>query len=42
MTRVEIEHGGWDRLGEIGEAWRNANQAGWDGVLCSYEEAART
>lgn len=42
MTRVEIEHGGWDRLGEIGEAWRNANQAGWDGVLPSYKEAART
>lgn len=35
-TRVEIEHGGWDQLGEIGHAWRDANHAGWDGVLPSY------
>ena len=42
MTRVEIEHAGWDRLGESGLAWRDANRAGWDGVLPSYEEAART
>ena len=40
-TRVEIEHGGWDLLGDIGQAWRDANQAGWDGVLPSYAEAAR-
>jgi uncharacterized protein YndB with AHSA1/START domain len=40
-TRIEIEHGGWDRLGEIGQAWRDANRAGWDGVLPSYTEAAR-
>jgi len=41
-TRIEIEHGGWERLGEIGQVWRDANQAGWDGVLPSYTEAART
>ena len=41
-TRVEIEHGGWDRLGEIGQTWRDANQAGWDGVLPSYTAAARS
>ena len=41
-TRVEIEHGGWDRLGEIGQAWRDTNQAGWDGVLPAYTEAVRT
>lgn len=35
-TRVEIEHGGWDRLGELGHAWRKANHAGWDGVLPAY------
>ncbi len=40
-TRVEVEHGGWDRLGEIGQGWRDANQAGWDGVLPAYIEAAR-
>lgn len=41
-TRVEIEHGGWDRLGVIGQAWRDANRAGWDGFLPAYSEAART
>ena len=35
-TRVEIEHGGWDRLGEVGRSWRDANHAGWDGVLPAY------
>jgi uncharacterized protein YndB with AHSA1/START domain len=35
-TQIEIEHGGWERLGEIGTAWRDANHAGWDGVLPSY------
>lgn len=40
-TRIEIEHGGWERLGEIGEAWRNTNRAGWDGVLPAYTAAAR-
>ena len=35
-TRVEIEHSGWERLGEIGTTWRDANHAGWDGVLPSY------
>ena len=39
-TRVEIEHGGWDRLAEIGQPWRDANQAGWDGVLPSYASCA--
>jgi uncharacterized protein YndB with AHSA1/START domain len=39
-TRVEIEHGGWDRLGDLGQSWRGANVAGWDGVLPSYRRAA--
>jgi hypothetical protein len=38
-TRVEIEHGGWDRLGERGAPWRDANNAGWDGVLPDYVAA---
>jgi len=38
-TRVEIEHGGWARLGDIGRSWREANHAGWDGVLPAYREA---
>jgi activator of Hsp90 ATPase-like protein len=40
-TRVEIEHGGWERLGPLGQAWRDANTAGWDGVLPSYQNATR-
>jgi hypothetical protein len=40
-TRVEIEHGGWDRLGDIGPGWRTANQAGWDGVLPAYQSEIR-
>jgi activator of Hsp90 ATPase-like protein len=40
-TQVEIEHGGWDRLGELGAPWRDANVAGWDGVLPSYQNATR-
>jgi uncharacterized protein YndB with AHSA1/START domain len=35
-TRVEIEHSGWERLGDIGQSWRDANRAGWDGVVPSY------
>jgi uncharacterized protein YndB with AHSA1/START domain len=38
-TRVEIEHRGWDRLGHFGSGWRDANQAGWDGVLPPYSSA---
>ncbi|MGH7764991.1 MAG: SRPBCC domain-containing protein [Candidatus Dormibacteraceae bacterium] len=37
-TRVEIEHGGWDRLGEKGQAWRDSNHAGWDGVLPAFTQ----
>ena len=40
-TRVEIEHAGWERLGERGPDWRNANVGGWEGVLPHYLEAAR-
>ena len=38
-TRVEIEHRGWERLGSRGAGWRNANRAGWDGVLPDYVAA---
>ena len=40
-TRVDIEHGGWDRLGDFGDTWRNANVAGWDGVLPAYQIETR-
>ena len=38
-TRVEIEHRGWQRLGERGQEWRDANRTGWDGVLPAYKTA---
>lgn len=40
-TRVEIEHAGWERLGDLGPRWRQVNVGGWDGVLPAYREAAR-
>jgi uncharacterized protein YndB with AHSA1/START domain len=40
VTRVEVEHAGWDRLGpELGQAWRKTNLNGWDGVVPSYKAA---
>jgi uncharacterized protein YndB with AHSA1/START domain len=38
-TRVEIEHRGWERLGDRGTSWRETNRAGWDGVLPKYKIA---
>ena len=35
-TRVEIEHRGWERLGGSAQAWRDANQAGWNTLLDAY------
>jgi uncharacterized protein YndB with AHSA1/START domain len=40
VTRVEIEHGGWERLGNDGDALRERNQAGWGSVLPHYRDAA--
>jgi uncharacterized protein YndB with AHSA1/START domain len=41
-TRVHVEHRGWERLVGIGRRWRDANQAGWDGVLPEFVAACRT
>jgi uncharacterized protein YndB with AHSA1/START domain len=38
-TRVEIEHTGWERLGERGPAWRERNLGGWSTLLPHYREA---
>ena len=38
-TQVEIEHRGWDRLGAGGPALREANKAGWGGLLPHFIEA---
>ncbi len=39
VTLVDIEHRGWERLGARGQAWRDANRGGWDGVLPDYRAA---
>jgi hypothetical protein len=38
-TRVDIEHRGWDRLGERAPAWRERNQRGWSGIIPTYVAA---
>lgn len=39
MTRVDIEHRGWERLGARGQARRDANGAGWAGLLPAFRSA---
>jgi hypothetical protein len=39
-TRVEIEHTGWERLGEAAGTWRDSNVAGWQGLLPHFKAAA--
>ena len=39
-TRVEIEHRGWERLGSRGVARRDANRAGWNGLLPHFIQRA--
>jgi hypothetical protein len=39
-TRIEIEHRGWERLGEAAGAWRQRNVAGWQGLLPHFQAAA--
>jgi hypothetical protein len=41
-TRMEITHTGWERLGADAETWRDANRAGWGGLLPVFVAAART
>jgi hypothetical protein len=38
-TQVDIEHHGWERLGDLGPARRQANQHGWDTLLPWYVAA---
>jgi uncharacterized protein YndB with AHSA1/START domain len=38
-TRIEIEHRGWERLGDDGPGWREANRSGWGGLLPHFREA---
>ena len=39
-TRVDIEHRGWERLGARGLERRDANRAGWAGLLPSFRAAS--
>ena len=39
LTRVEIEHRGWERLGAGAQARRDANFAGWGSLLPHYVAA---
>jgi uncharacterized protein YndB with AHSA1/START domain len=38
-TRVEIEHRGWERLGERGQTARDGNRGGWRTLLPHYQTA---
>jgi uncharacterized protein YndB with AHSA1/START domain len=40
-TRVDLEHRGWERLGEEAELKRTEYEAGWDGVLGRYAGTTR-
>jgi uncharacterized protein YndB with AHSA1/START domain len=39
-TRVDLEHRGWERLGERAAESRQGYSQGWQAVLGSYQEAA--
>jgi uncharacterized protein YndB with AHSA1/START domain len=38
LTRVRIEHRGWERLGAQGRSWRDANLGGWSTLLPHYTD----
>ena len=38
-TRVEIEHTGWEVLGDEAETWRDKNRGGWDALLPHFVAA---
>ena len=40
-TRVDLEHRGWERLGERAELARTEYETGWDGVLGLYAGTSR-
>jgi uncharacterized protein YndB with AHSA1/START domain len=40
LTRVEIEHRGWDRLGGDATDWRDRNRGGWASLIPHYVAAA--
>jgi uncharacterized protein YndB with AHSA1/START domain len=38
-TRIEVEHRGWERLGEMADAWRDRNRIGWETLLPHFAAA---
>ena len=38
-TRVEIEHSGWQRLGDRGPVWRERNLGGWSTLVPRFQAA---
>jgi uncharacterized protein YndB with AHSA1/START domain len=40
VTRVHLEHRGWERIGEIGPEARRDYEFGWPIVLAKFENAA--
>ena len=41
ITRIEIEHRGWERLGAQGAELRDRNQIGWEALMPHYLEALK-
>jgi hypothetical protein len=39
LTLIEIEHRGWERLGETAVAWRDRNRIGWETLLPHFAAA---
>ncbi len=39
VTRVEIEHRGWERLGAMGDAHKAQNRLGWEALLPHFQAA---
>jgi uncharacterized protein YndB with AHSA1/START domain len=39
-ARVDIEHRGWERLGERGPVWRERNHGGWSTLLPHFIAAS--
>ena len=41
-TCVEIEHSGWERLGDAADTWRDRNALGWQSLLPHFVESTST
>ena len=38
-TRVEVEHRGWEQLGQMADTWRDRNRIGWESLLSHFVAA---